>query len=120
MNKNYFFIGFPWNIAWRTTYLLICLSILDNYYHKDSFRNLQNSNSLDKKILSERSILLSLKGLNCDRGASVECGSDIVLTHINTMKNLHSHNFRYTLQFLFCLELRVSSKWTASVGATEF
>lgn len=25
----------------------------------------------------------------------MKCGSEIMLTHINTMKNLHSHNFRF-------------------------
>lgn len=38
-----------------------------------------------------------LKGTDCQRGDSVSCGSDIILTHINTMKNLHSHNFRAPL-----------------------
>lgn len=38
-----------------------------------------------------------LKGTDCNRGDSVKCGSEIILTHINTMKNLHSHNFRAPL-----------------------
>merc|ERR1711953_1603792 len=38
-----------------------------------------------------------LKGADCNRGESVKCGEKIILTHINTMKNLHSHNFRAPL-----------------------
>lgn len=34
---------------------------------------------------------------NCSRGDNVMCGQDIVLTHINTMKNLHSHHHRAPL-----------------------
>jgi len=33
----------------------------------------------------------------CTRGDSIKCGEDVILTHINTMKNLHSHNFRAPL-----------------------
>lgn len=34
---------------------------------------------------------------DCSRGDSVMCGQDVLLTHINTMKNLHSHNHRAPL-----------------------
>lgn len=33
----------------------------------------------------------------CGRGDTVMCGQDVMLTHINTMKNLHSHNHRSPL-----------------------
>lgn len=34
---------------------------------------------------------------SCQRGDSVMCGSEVILTHINTMKNLHSHHHRAPL-----------------------
>ena len=38
--------------------------------------------------------LRGVDGNDCARGDSVMCGQDVLLTHINTMKNLHSHNHR--------------------------
>lgn len=40
-----------------------------------------------------------LRGVNddCVRGSNVMCGQDVLLTHINTMKNLHSHHHRAPL-----------------------
>lgn len=41
--------------------------------------------------------LRGVKNDDCVRGDSVMCGQDILLTHINTMKNLHSHTHRSPL-----------------------